>query len=378
MPDKPILFLSTNAIWGGSEILWTQSAQRLIEEGRLVSAAASYDYSLINKYLPQEQNFFDLKKRMQPPGLLQRVLNKLKLGRYDATDALKQWILNQAPALVIISQGNNVDGLPYMRICNQLQIPFVTITHLVTESLWPALNDGMIDELILLYQKCRRNFFVSRHALTLNENMLGASFTNCEFIYNPLTKKVPSNFTFPQVLNGQYKVALIGRLENFHKGYDLLIEVLKQDKWKKRDIVFSIYGKGPHRQLLKRLIKVHDIPNLFVNEYRENIDEVWKDHHILLMPSRMEGQSVTLIEAMWFGRPAIVTQVGGVEELVIDGETGFVAPFSTPQHIDQALEDAWERRAFWKAMGARARQHISRVHPNDAVLYFNEQIMKLL
>jgi glycosyltransferase involved in cell wall biosynthesis len=378
MPDKPILFLTTNAIWGGSEILWTQSAQRLMEEGRTISTAASYDYGLVNKYLPLGHVFFDLKKRIQPPGLLLRVLNRLKLGQYQATDGLQQWVLKQSPALVVISQGNNIDGLPFMRFCAGLKIPFVTITHLVTESLWPALNDTIIEELIGLYHQSKINFFVSKHTLALNETMLGASFPNSGIIYNPFTKLIPEALSYPPVINDQYRVALIGRLENFHKGYDLLIDVLKQDKWQNRKISFSIYGRGPHKQLIQRLIKENNISNLFLCDHNENIAEIWKDHHILLMPSRMEGQSVTLIEAMWFGRAAIVTRVGGVEELVVDRETGFIAPFSTPQHIDEALELAWEQRENWQTMGEQARKHIAQIHPKDAVLHFNEQIMKLL
>lgn len=378
MLNKRILFLTTNTIWGGSEILWTQSAKRFIDTGKQVIAGATYGYDLVHKYLPGEHHFFDLKKRMKAPGLIPRLLQKFKLGSYKEKDMLKEWLLKHTPELVVISQGNNMDGLQFMRLCHELQLPFVTITHLVTESLWPALNDDIIDELATLYKKSRKNFFVSKHTVTLNEIMLGTSLTNCEIIYNPFTKEIPENLHYPDTDNGQYKVALIGRLENFHKGYDLLIELLKQDKWKKRNIVFSIYGKGPHRQLINRLIKRYDIPNLFVQEYIENIAEIWKDHHILLMPSRMEGQSVTLIEAMWFGRPAIVTNVGGVEELIRHGETGFIAPFSTPQHIDEAMEMAWEHRENWKLMGERARQHISTLHPKDAVLYFNEQIVNLL
>jgi glycosyltransferase involved in cell wall biosynthesis len=378
MLDKPILFLSTNTIWGGSEILWTQSAKRFIEDGISILAVASYDYDLISKCILKESVFFDLKKRMQSPGLLLRILNKLKLGQYDATDKLKQWLLKRRPALAVISQGNNIDGLPFMRLCTDLQLPFVTITHLVTESLWPALNDAIIEELIALYKEAKINFFVSKHTLALNEAMLGTSLPNCQLIYNPFTKKITNAFAYPAVVNNQYRVALIGRIESFHKGYDLLIEVLKQEKWKKRNIIFSIYGQGPHKQLIERLIKKNGISNIFMNGHNENITEIWKEHHILLMPSRMEGQSVTLIEAMWFGRPAIVTRVGGVEELITDQETGFIAPFCTPHHIDETLERAWQQRDNWQFIGERARQHIEKVHPTDAVLYFNEQILNLL
>jgi glycosyltransferase involved in cell wall biosynthesis len=50
----------------------------------------------------------------------------------------------------------------------------------------------------------------------------------------------------------------------------------------------------------------------------------WAD--VFLLPSRWEGVPLTLLEAMAFGTIVISTDVGGVSEIVRDGDTGFVVP----------------------------------------------------
>jgi glycosyltransferase involved in cell wall biosynthesis len=378
MKRKHILYLTTNTTWGGSEILWTQSAGKFIEKGFFVKAGAYYDFELLRQSLSGKEQYIDLRSRFALPGMALRAISKVRKKEYAPEDLLKELVNKHKPDLAIISQGNNKDGLGLMQFCYDHDIPFVNIIQLVAECHWPGLDDKKIDQLNLLFSKAIVNYFVSRHTLQMHEKILGVKLSNAQFIYNPFTKEVPDSVKFPVNRDGTYKVALIGRLENFHKGYDLLIDVVKQEKWRERNIVFSIFGSGPHLQLLKRTIQLQRIKNIVVHEHVENIAAIWKDHHILMMPSRMEGQSLTLIEAMWFKRAAIVTNVGGVEELIEDGKSGFIAEYPAEKFIDIAMERAWAARDYWEHMGITAYEHILEKHPKDAVLYFNKQIEQLL
>ena len=378
MKRKYILYLTTNSTWGGSEILWAQSAKKFIDKGFFVKAGAYYDFDQLKPYLSGKEQYVDLRKRFIPPAAVLRAFEKMKIGSYAPVDNLTEVIKKHKPDLAVISQGNNKDGLGLMQFCCDNNIPFVNIIHLVTESLWPGLDDKKIDQLNVLFDKAIVNFFVSMHVQQMHEKILGKKLSNAKPIYNPFTKSSVDSIKYPVVKDGGFKVALIGRLECFHKGYDLLIDVVKQEKWRERNISFSIFGKGPHLQLLKRTIKLHRIKNIVIKEHIENIASVWKEHHILMMPSRMEGQSLTLIEAMWFKRAAIVTNVGGVEELIQDGKSGFIAEYPAEKFLDIAMERAWQAREYWEQMGVTAYEQIHNKHPADAVLYFNEQVEKLL
>ena len=378
MKRKYILYLTTNKTWGGSEILWALSANKFIEKGFFVKAGAYYNFDLLKHSLAGREQYFDLTHRFTPQRLIYRLLEKMKIRKYAPVDNLEKLIEKHTPDLAVISQGNNKDGLDLMQFCYDHHIPFVNIIHLVSEHLWPALDDKKIDQLNVIFDKAVVNFFVSKHTLSMHEKILGKKLANASPVYNPFVKSASEAVKYPVVKEGKYKVALIGRLESFHKGYDLLIEVAKQEKWRERNISFTIFGKGPHVNLLKRTVKLYRIKNIIIKEHIENIASIWKDHHILMMPSRMEGQSLTLIEAMRFKRAAIVTNVGGVEELIEDGKSGFIAEYPAEKYIDIALERAWASREYWEQMGITAYEQIKKKHPEDAVSYFNEQIEKII
>jgi glycosyltransferase involved in cell wall biosynthesis len=207
--------------------------------------------------------------------------------------------------------------------------------------------------------------------------MLGLELGNAEVVYNPCKLSGENVPEYPTIENG-YRIALVGRIECFHKGYDLLLEVIKAEKWKKRNVQFTLYGNGPHTELIKQNCKRMDIKNLKLSGYNEDVLEIWKQNHLLCMPSRMEGQALSLIEAMWCNRAAVVTDVGGATELIDEGVSGFIAKWATVDEIDNALERAWSRREEWKIMGENAGTALRSKYPADAVGYFNERVKDIL
>jgi len=88
---------------------------------------------------------------------------------------------------------------------------------------------------------------------------------------------------------------------------------------------------------------------------------------MLVLPSRYEGLPLALVEAMWCGRPALVTDVGGNAELCLDGKTGFVAEAPVVSSVARALERAWSERHDWFRLGQAGRVHVEAVVPSDPV-----------
>lgn len=377
MAKKYILFLSTNIIWGGSEVLWTLTASRLSELGHEVKAGLRYNHTLVEAFISAE-NYIDLRTRNRPLSITQRIIQKAGLRTFSERDLFHEMLHKKKPDLVVISQGNNIEGRHLIADCIKLNIAFVTLTQLVKLDSWPALNDGIIDDLRKMYQRAVGNYFVSLSTMQMHEKMLGEQISNGSIVYNPFVGKVPAGVAFPTVIESVYKVALVGRMEAYHKGYDLLMDVLKSNKWKNRPIAFTIFGRGPHLALLQRLVEFNGVQNIELHDHEDDIALIWKDHHILLMPSRMEGQSLSLIEAMRFGRAAVVTDVGGACELVEDNVNGFIAAFPSAASIDEALERAWSRRSEWEELGINARETIEKKHPADAVAFFTKQLEAIL
>jgi glycogen(starch) synthase len=93
---------------------------------------------------------------------------------------------------------------------------------------------------------------------------------------------------------------------------------------------------------------------------------------VVVCPSRREGFGVACLEAMAHARPVVVTRVGGLRDMVVDGETGIVVPPRDPPALRKALErllaDRDLRRRLGMAGRERARERFSWEGVTDATL----------
>lgn len=358
-------------MWSGSEELWTRSAARFIDQGRQVCFASLYQHPKLDTV--KAPHIF-ISQRFRSKSFFQKIIERFTSIRFNSVDVLRNFIEKVEPKLVLISQGNNIASLDIMQLCQGLGVPYITLTQLVTEVHFPLINSDNIEAYQKAYGDAEMNYFVSKHNLELNNLMLGKQLQNAEVVYNPCKLNEEDVSPFPSEKHG-WNVGLVGRIECLHKGYDLLLQVLNSEKWKKRPIRFNFYGDGPHLKILIDFINSKNIQNVFMKGFVSGIKEVWSSNHILCLPSRMEGQALALIEAMFCRRAAIVTNVGGASELITDGYNGFISESASVQLLDDVLEKAWLNRSKWQEMGENARESFNIKYPVDAVAYFNNKLI---
>jgi glycosyltransferase involved in cell wall biosynthesis len=104
----------------------------------------------------------------------------------------------------------------------------------------------------------------------------------------------------------------------------------------------------------------------------DELQQLYARAAVVACPSRREGFGVACLEAMAHGCPVVATAVGGLLDLVVDGETGIVVPPRDPAALRSALErllaDPALRRRLGTAGRDRARTHFSWERVTDATL----------
>lgn len=354
--------------WGGSEELWSQAALRLKREGHDVQATVAYQPEPSRKIASLTEQGIDVGTHSRcPHTLISRAYNKFTLRRRRAYSRVKRF----KPDLVVISQGHNSGGFNWAKICIEASIPYVFIVQSNSEHMW--FLDDEIKEVTALYRGAQRVFCVSHGNLNLLRMQLGDPIPNGEVVWNPYNVS-PDNVPAWPAKNGRWKLACVARMEPQAKGQELLLQALARPEWRARPIELNFFGKGPHELTLRRLAEMLQLDRVHFGGHVSNVEEVWEQNHMLVLPSRYEGLPLALVESMWCGRPAIVTDVAGNTEVCVDNMTGFVVPAPTVSLLADTLERAWDRREDWQRMGQAARARAESQIPRDPIALFAEHL----
>jgi glycosyltransferase involved in cell wall biosynthesis len=354
--------------WGGSEELWSQTAVQLKRSGHDVQALVVHRPRLPDKVTSLAKQGIRLETHPSyRVGLAGSIWNKLTLRYRRSYGRLKRF----KPDLVVISQGHNSGGLDWARICREASIPYVLIVHCNSEHWW--FEDRAVEEAAASYRAARKVFCVSRSNLNLLRMQLGDPIQNGEIVWNPYNVSPESIAAWP-VENGRWRLACVARLDPAAKGQELLLQVLARPEWRARPVELNFFGEGPHELALRRLADMLQLNQVHFRGHVPDVKAIWEQNHLLVLPSRYEGLPLVLVEAMWCGRPAVVTDVAGNAEVCVDNETGFVAPASTVPLLADTLQRAWDRRKDWQRMGQAARAWAESQIPRDPIAVFSERL----
>jgi glycosyltransferase involved in cell wall biosynthesis len=230
-----------------------------------------------------------------------------------------------------------------------------------------------VGEAAASYTAARRVFCVSRSNLDLLRLQVGEPLLNGEVVCNPYNVSPERPPAWPDE-SGGWRLACVARIDPAAKGQDLLLQILAQPEWRDRPVELNFFGAGPDELALRRMAGMLHLTNVHFRGHVADIRAIWEQNHLLVLPSRYEGLPLALVEAMWCGRPAVVTDVAGNAELCVDDETGFVAPAATLSSATHTLQRAWDRRKEWLRMGQAARARVENQIPKDPVTLFCERL----
>ena len=135
---------------------------------------------------------------------------------------------------------------------------------------------------------------------------------------------------------------------------------------------FVVVGDGHGDELLRARQEVAQLglqKNIHFTGHRNDLVDIYASLDVFLMTSTTEGMPNTLLEAMAMGIPAVATTVGGIPELLPDGEGGYLVEPGNAQalaeHVARLINDASLRQSLGIAARHRIEKHFSfrrRVH----------------
>lgn len=148
----------------------------------------------------------------------------------------------------------------------------------------------------------------------------------------------------------------IGRLSR-EKGHLDLLRGLAHVRRHAPALAFKavMVGDGPERPRLEAAVRELNL-GAYVNfvGHSQNVLPYYGIADALVLPSHSEGSPLVLLEAMAAGVPVVATRVGGVPEMVTDGESALLAPPRDPASLGEAMIRILTDRLLAQELAARA------------------------
>ncbi|PWM79676.1 MAG: hypothetical protein DBY32_02090 [Phascolarctobacterium sp.] len=193
-------------------------------------------------------------------------------------------------------------------------------------------NDGrskVLNKIIkkaYLHRNCKKVIFQTRYAQNYFPETVKQK--SC-IIYNPVE-------VYTKRRTPIHKIVSVGRLTQ-QKNQKLLIEAFSEIIKEYPDYKLFIYGEGELRtDLENQILKYNLTGKVFLPGNIDNIHYEISDAEIFVLPSKYEGLSNALLEAMILGIPCISTRVSGIEEIINDGKNGILV--NNKKELVQAIK----------------------------------------
>jgi glycosyltransferase involved in cell wall biosynthesis len=185
--------------------------------------------------------------------------------------------------------------------------------------------------------------------ISVSKNCADTLYKECsfnkkvDFIYNAIgpirdTKTLKQKKETLKIKKHEKIIGIVGNLEK-RKGHLYSILAMKEVIKKFPDSRLIIIGDDPEgfRNNLEKLIRENNLEkNVTITGYIDNAAQYFECFDIAVVPSvAYESFGMVILEAMYYKKPVIGTNIGGMPEVIKNGETGFVVP---PQDVPELAE----------------------------------------
>jgi glycosyltransferase involved in cell wall biosynthesis len=163
------------------------------------------------------------------------------------------------------------------------------------------------------------------------------------------------------VISSGLRVVMIARMNDPAKRHDIFLQAADRLAAKHPKLEFILVGDGPLRPGLEAMAANLGLGErvIFLGE-RLDIPAVLAASDISVLPSMSESLSNAIMESMAAGVPVVACRAGGNDELIRDGENGFLVPTADPEALAERIDTLVQQPELRKSLGVTARQDARR------------------
>jgi glycosyltransferase involved in cell wall biosynthesis len=330
--------------------------------------------------------------------LARKITMRLDSSRYERTYCVTRWEPNPEYQFAVdeldaagvefvgLNRNSRLDPRPWRSVLQRLRGGRVDVlhSHKFGSNAWAAALSTLAPQPVFVahehtwsYSGDRLRVFLDRRLIAPRADAFVAvsrddqrKMIEVESIAPEKTRFIPNGIDLEPAHQGagrgirqEFGVSpeqpLIGTVATLRsqKALDVLIEAATMLRRAFPDLVVLIVGGTDAREpeeaaRLKRLTKEigADRTVRFLG-VRYDIQEVLGALNVAVISSDYEGSPLSVMEYMEAGLPVVATRVGGVPDIVVDGETGLLVPPRDPAAIAQAITQLLEQPELAKAMG---------------------------
>jgi glycosyltransferase involved in cell wall biosynthesis len=176
-------------------------------------------------------------------------------------------------------------------------------------------------------------------------------------------------------------VAMIGRFDRYQKGHQYFIEAARIINEKMPEVDFLVVGGAVNeeeekfkKELEERVKEIGLFEKIIFTGFYPDLIYLLSNVEIVVIPSLYEAPSAVAMEASAMRRPVVASNVGGIPEVIIDGETGFLVPPKDPQAIAEKVIFLLKNPQIAKEMGEKGYQRVKTCFTLEKMVREHEKI----
>jgi len=176
--------------------------------------------------------------------------------------------------------------------------------------------------------------------------------------------------------NGTRLVGMVANLR-VSKGYAHFVRTAQLVAKQIPDVRFVAIGQTNDESYGELLQLIRDLglqDRFLLLGFRDDVPEILADLDAFVLSSTTEGFSIATIEAMAAAKPVVVTRSGGPEEIVVNGETGFLVPAADPAALAERVCQVLTDRALASDLGRRAQAIVRQKFTLEAMVSAYESL----